>query len=241
MGVVVRLPQVVHVVRADERQPEIGGDGRQPAVDDPLVVDAVVLHLEEEIVRAEDVPERCRGLPRPIRSIPAEVGGDLSLEATAEPDEAVGVSGQELLVDARLGVETFRVPGGDELDEVVVARPIGREQHEVVGGLSGDAAAAQAASVGDVHLASEDRLDPACSRLVVERDRGEEVAVLGDCHRGHPERLYLVQHLADAARTVEERELRVQVQVHELGGVAHRLLLPRYSHSIVAGGFELMS
>ncbi len=50
---------------------------------------------------------------------------------------------------------------------------------------------------------------------------------------GHLEALGLGQQLADAARAVEQRVLRVQVQMDELGHV--------YSHSIVEGGFELMS
>ena len=60
--------------------------------------------------------------------------------------------------------------------------------------------------------------------------------------------LGLLDQFLDAARAVEQRELRVQVQVNELGhglGVSLSGLRPRrirpYSHSIVDGGFELMS
>ena len=219
---VIRLSQVVHVVRADEGKPEIGGDRRQPAVHHPLVVDAVVLHLEEEVVGTQDVPEGPRRLPRAVRTVAAEVGGDLSLEATAESDEAAGVLVEQVLVDARLGVEPLGVARGDELDEVVVARPVGCQQHQVVGGLPRDAASAEAAAVGDVDLAADDGLDPPRACLVVEGDGREEIPVLGDGHRGHSQGLDLIQHLSDAAGAVEERELGVQVEVHELGGLGHR-------------------
>ena len=58
--------------------------------------------------------------------------------------------------------------------------------------------------------------------------------MLGHGHRRHLQLGGTVEQLADPARAVEQRELGVQVQVDELGAFA-------YSHSIVAGGFELMS
>jgi hypothetical protein len=60
--------------------------------------------------------------------------------------------------------------------------------------------------------------------------------VLGHGERGHAEAGRLFDQLVDAARPIEERELRVEVKVDEL----RHDLLP-YSHSIVDGGFELMS
>ena len=53
--VCVGVAQVVHVVGADEAEAEIARDSRDPAVDQPLLLDAVPLHLEEEVARAEDV------------------------------------------------------------------------------------------------------------------------------------------------------------------------------------------
>ena len=57
--------------------------------------------------------------------------------------------------------------------------------------------------------------------------------MLGDGHRRHLQLRRAVEQLADAAGAVEQRELGVQMQVDEL--------VHPYSHSIVAGGFELMS
>ena len=59
---VVGLPQVVHVVGADQRQAEIARERRQARVDDPLLVDALVLHLEEEVAGPEDVAIGGRGV-----------------------------------------------------------------------------------------------------------------------------------------------------------------------------------
>ena len=45
----VGLPQIMHVVRAHERQAEIARDGQQSRIHDALFVDPLVLHLEKEI------------------------------------------------------------------------------------------------------------------------------------------------------------------------------------------------
>ena len=60
---------------------------------------------------------------------------------------------------------------------------------------------------------------PALARLVVEDDRREHVAVLGDGHRRHLQLDRLVEQLLDAAGAVEQRELGVQMKMDE---VAHR-------------------
>src|SRR5687767_1316600 len=84
-----------------------------------------------------------------------------------------------------------------------------------------------------IDLASEDGIDASLLGLIVEGHGGKHVAVFRDRHSRHLEFSGAVEHLADAAGAVQERELRVQVQMDEL---SHP-----YSHSIVAGGFELMS
>ena len=55
--------------------------------------------------------------------------------------------------------------------------------------------------------------------------------MLGDRDRRHLQLDRLIEQLVDPARAVEQRELGVQVEVDELA----------HSHSIVDGGFEVMS
>ena len=62
---VIALPQVVHVVGGDERQVELARERQDAAVDDLLLLDALVLHLEEEVVLAEDVAQPRRPLRAP--------------------------------------------------------------------------------------------------------------------------------------------------------------------------------
>ena len=121
----------------------------------------------------------------------------------------------------------------------------------MVGRLAGRAALVAAVAGRDVDLAAEDRLDAALAGRVVEHHRREHVAVLGHRQRRHLQRGGLVEQFVDAAGAVEQRELGVEMEMDEL---SHRALTPSgrrdpgrgarirtYSHSIVAGGFELMS
>ncbi len=218
---VVRLevvaPQVVHVVRADHRQAELTRQPGQAGVDDALLVQALILQLEEEAVRAQDVAIGGGGRLRPRVAVLVDALRDLALEAAAQADQPAGMRGQQVLVDAGLVVEAFRIPRGHQLDQVVEALVGLGQQHQMVGRLAGRAALRAAIARRDIHLAAENRLDAPLPRRVVEPDRGEHVAVLGDGEGRHPERLRLIQQFVNAARAVEQRELGVEVKVDELG------------------------
>ena len=129
---VIAVSQVVHVVGGDQRQAKIFGKRRQAAVDDFLVLDAVPLHLEEEVVLPQQVAKRPGRGQRPGRLVRRERLRDLALQATAEADEALGVLGQQLLVDAGLAVETLGVARRDQLDQVVPALARLGQQDQVV-------------------------------------------------------------------------------------------------------------
>ena len=230
--VLIGLPEVVDVVRADERQAEVARDRQQPRIHDPLFLDALILHLEEEIAGAEDVAVGRGGVEGLACLIGSDAGGDLALQTTAEADQALGVLCQQRLVDARLVVEAFGVAGRDELDQVVEAFEGLGEEDEVVGGFAGLPGSVVAGARRDVDLAPENRRHAALARLVVKRDRRKQVAVLGDGDRRHLQLRHPVEQFADAAGAVEQRKLGVQMQVDEF---------VHHSHSIVAGGFELMS
>ena len=56
--------------------------------------------------------------------------------------------------------------------------------------------------------------------------------MLGDSNGRHLQLDGLIEHFVDAASSIEQRELGMKMQVDEIW---------HYSHSIVEGGFELMS
>src|SRR2546422_2736933 len=213
----VAVAQVVDVVGADEAQAEILRNRRDAAVDDALLLDAVPLHLEKKVLGAEDVLVRGRRVARFPLLLMREALGDLAFQAAAETDETLGMLREQLLVDARLVVETFGVPGRHELDQIVVALAGLGEQHEMIRRLPRIPALVTAIARRDVHLTPENRLHALLAGLIVEHHRRKEVPVLGDRNRRHLQLRCVVQQLVDAARAVEQRELGVEMQMNEFG------------------------
>ena len=72
------------------------------------------------------------------------------------------------------------------------------------------------AVVRHVHLAADDGLHAGAARLPVELDRACERAVVGERHGRHLEARGLLHERRDATRSVEDRVLRVNVQMDEV-------------------------
>ena len=228
----VAVRQIVHVVGRHQRHVQLARDGHEPFVDDELLVDALVLHLEEQVAVAEDVPELRRRLERLPLAAGPDLGCHLPLQAAAEADQPLGVPGEQVFVDARLVVEPFRVARRDELDEVLVTLVGLGQQNQVVRRLTYIAAFRQPAAGRDVHLASENRLYSALLGVIVKNHRREHVPVLGDRQRRHLEPGRLIEELVDAARAVEQREFSVTMQMNEML-ISHWVCVDRYRRKFV--------
>jgi hypothetical protein len=210
--------EVVTVVRADERQPRLLRELDQLGVHDLLLVEVVVLDLQVEAVLEDGAELLGRGV-----SLVALAGHDavrdLAAEAARERDDAAVQVAQQLLVDARLVVEAFLEARRNETAEVSIAVVVHGEQDQVVVParlVVVDAAfLVEAASRRDVGLAADDRLHAVLHGLVEELDRAEHVAVVGDGARRHAGGLHARQELLDLVRAVEQRKLRVQMQMDE--------------------------
>ena len=183
------------------------------------------------------ISEKTPTLSSAASSAPARMCCAISPERQPErPIKPLAVLRQQVLVDAGPVVEALEVAGGDELDQVVVARVVRREQREVVVGVGRALRLPlEAAGGGDVDLAAEDGLEPFVAAGVVEGHCPEHVPVVGDGHGLHAEADALVDQLVEATGPVEEAAvLGVQVEVDEVRLSAH-------SHSIVDGGLLLTS
>ncbi len=181
--------------------------------------------------RSEDVAVRRGRLERlPFLAV-RQAFRDFAFQAAAQADQALAVLREQVLVDPRLVVEALGVAGRHQLDQVVVALERFGQQHQVVLRLAGIAALGPPVSRSHVDLAPENRLDAARAGVVVEDHRRKQVAVLGHGEGRHLQLHRLIEHFIDPARAVEQRVFGVQVKMNEV----------HYSHSIVDGGFELMS
>ena len=222
----VLLLHVMHVVGADQLDAELARPGNQMLVHVHLLGDAVVLELEVIVVRPERLLEPVDGVARLLELALGDQRRHLAGETTGERDEAVLVRGKEFLVDARLVVHALEMGGGDQLDEILVADLILREQDEVM--ILVAAAGVflgllfEARTGGHVNFAADDGLDACIHRGLVELDRAEEHAVIGDGQGGEAQFAGALHEPVEAAGTVEQRELRVEMEMDEFGVAGHR-------------------
>ena len=219
MGAGVAGLEVVRVVGAGDGRADGPGDRQRLAGDLDLLGQTVGLDLHEVVVLAEDFLVPPGGLPRPRGVARAERARDLGVETAREHEQAGRVLGEQLLVHARLVVETLQVGLGDELDQVPVASEIAHQHGQVVGALVATVlgAALGPPAGGDVELAAHDGLDPGLLGGQVEIDGAEEVAVVGERDRRELQALGLGHELLELGGAVEEAVLRVDVEVDEVG------------------------
>ncbi len=231
-GVGVLARQVMDVVARRQRDVHLLGQVQQQRQHLLLLGQAVVMDLDEEVVLERlAVPARRRlGL---LRLAAQQVVGDLALDAGRHDQQAVLVFFQQLLVDARLAVEALQERGGDQLAEVAVALVVAhqRQQVEVVQLVLAAVGAVEARARRQVELGADDGLDLALLGLLVEVDRAQDRAVVGQRHGGHLEGARLLEQVVDLQGGVEQAVLRVHVEVDEA----------LHSHSMVAGGLEVTS
>ncbi len=215
LGLGVLALEEVDVVRRDEGQSELPGQGDDLRIDGQLTLEPVVLELEVEIARGEKRRVFPGGLFRTLVLVPGQEEVDLALEAGREGDEALGPAGQDLLVDAGAVVESFQVAFGQELAEVPVALLVLDEQDEVemMGLLVRRPSLVEPAPGGDIGLAAEDGLDAPGPGLLEEGDGPEDVAVVGDGHRRHPVLKRRLGQVGDLETAVQDAVLGVVVEM----------------------------
>ena len=122
---------------------------------------------------------------------------------------------QQLLVHPRVVVETFRVCLADQEDQVAVTLRVPGQQDQVV--VLSDGPIAAALATRHVDLAAQDRLDAGPLGPLVEVDRAERVAVIGDGHGLHAHFQKPGKKPIQPDGAVEQAVLSVEVQVGEIG------------------------
>ena len=144
---------VVAVVGGEQRCADGIGDLDQLRVGLDLLREPVILELDEEVARAEDLLKPCRPSQRLLL-----VAGEQRLEHHATEtarrgDQALGVLGQQLPVHPWLVVVALEVGRRGELEQVLVPlRGLGQQGQVVV-----ELVAAVGVATSVVDLASADR------------------------------------------------------------------------------------
>ncbi len=216
---VVRLVEKVHVVRRDQPESELPGQRGQHPVAFDLLLNSVIMELNIEVFRPENIAVGPREFLRLGQIVLDDRGVDFALEAAAQPDQPLRVLREQFLVDARLVIHAVEVRDGDELHEVSVALVVLRQQGEVIGRFALRGRRFLGVRIrGHVHFATDDRVDARALRLLVKFDRAEEVAVVRDGQRRHPVFLRFFHRLRDPHRAVERRVFGMAVEMDKRVG-----------------------
>ena len=91
----------MEVVSRDQREPDLRREPEQLLVEPGLLGKAVVLQLEEEVVRAEDVAVLAGDAFRKLPVVDLEGLRDFAAETRGQPDQALAVSSEVLTIDPR--------------------------------------------------------------------------------------------------------------------------------------------
>ena len=213
--------EVVDVARRHEGQPGLLGECDQLRVHLLLLGEPRVLDLDVRRVAPDDLDEAVEILARVLATALGERARDAAGETAGESDQPLRVLLEQLPVDPGLVVVALEVAERGELDQVRVALVRLGEERQVRVPLR-----LRAAVVRDVHLAADDGLDALLSRLPMELDGAGERPVVGERDGRHLEPCRLRHEVGDPARPVEDRVLRVDVEMDERGGHGEASLLP---------------
>ena len=216
-------PQIVRIVGRDQRQ---AGLVRQPVElwrELFILIEVVVLNFEKKVVAAENIRVRMRQTTRVfilvgenrLRNVPAQAG--------RKTDQALGMLGQQIQVDARLVIEALKVRGRDELDEIAVALLRLAQQHQMVVAIL--IGARLVALLRNIDLAADHGMNASRLAGVIEFHRPKEIAVIGHCHGRHFLLGDDLHQLGDCAGPIQQRIIRVAMQVNE-GHRRRKLLGP---------------
>ena len=209
--------QEMNVIRRNKSKSQISCDVDEARAVAPLLLDPMVGQLDEEVLLAEDIPVG-GGMFQGLGLLSGAQGHiDFSLEAAAQGDQSLGMSGEKFPVDARLVVEAVEVSRRADLDQIPVTLVVGGKEGHMVGDIL--------AAVGgllvlhrsgcDVDLATDDRLDLGLLGGLIELDRPEEISMVGQGDRRHAEFGRLSDELFHPDCTIQQRIFAVHMEMDE--------------------------
>ena len=219
MSLVILLVEEMHVVRGHGLEAELLAES--PHLDHALLlrVVAVIVHLKVEILLPEDLDQLRNALPGLADAVLENELIDLAFAVAAQADQTRCVFRESLPVHAGQGMHSVKMRLGHELHQVRVALVILRQQRQVGHGFAArDLPFFIHRSGHHIDLAADDRFDLLLLGLHVELNGPEEVPVVRDRHRRHPQFLHLRHQLGNAHRAIEKGVFRVKMKMDERGG-----------------------
>ncbi len=239
VGLGVVLVHVVAVVGGYQWKVGLTGDLDQPLPDHPLLLHPVVLDLQEIPIGAEYLRVLPSDREGPVGIARQQSLGHLAADAAGQADQPARMLGQELVVDARLVVETLQVGLAYQLDQVAIALSVPGQQDQVEGVAVGPPLLLQVGTSRHIDLAPDDRRDPYFGGGLIELDSPGQDTVVGEGDRVLAEVVGPLGQTLDPGRSVEQGVFGVGVEVRELDGRHSCARVPELGESPPPEGFSI--
>ena len=204
MGLPVLSSDVMDVVGGCQGESQLVSKAKLICPDGLLIVKAVILQFDVKVSFSEYIPEsngfRLCSLVIPVKEHSLHV----SRKACAEADEPFAVSPENVLVDTRLVVISFRISYGYYLDQVLVTLFVFCKQNQMPLAFVAVSIFIQMTSGGGVNLAADDGLYSLSLAFFVEVHDSEHGSVIGDGQACHTQFLCPGYHVLYAGCSVQK-------------------------------------
>lgn len=191
---------------------------KEAVVDDGLLLEAVVLQLEVEIVFVKFRVLPCD--PAGLVHVARQDGlGYFALDAGCQTDDALGIFLKNVPVHARFIEEALKPALGHHFHKVVVAGHVLREQDQVVAALGVLALGVQVIAAG-IDLTAENGLDAEFRAGLLEGGRSEHVPVVCDGAGPHTVVFRLLAQVLEADGAVKHAVFGMAVEMDKIGHAA---------------------
>ncbi len=204
VGIKVLGSDVVYVVGSDQRDVQIAAHGDQLAVDPAEEIDVVLLHLQVEVLFAENFLEPAGHFPRLGSLLSPDHTWDLGSRTAGEDDEALAVRFQQLAIDARFVVEAFELGLRDQLHQVLVAGLVPGQRREMIRFAVLLMHPLGALTLCHIQLAADDRFDTVLVGCLVELDHAVHRAMVGDGQAVHAHGFGLGHERINLGQTIQQ-------------------------------------
>ena len=204
---------IVDIVRSDERNPRLPRQLGEHRDYTPLLGQAVILNLEEEVVFAHygAIPESF--FLRALVVAAEQSARNFSREARRKCNKPLVIFFEELTVYSRFCIKARDESLRHKLYQILISCFIFAEQYQMIAlGIEG-MDFVKAGARRHIHLAADYRLYPALFRRAVKVDDAVHNAVVGHGNARLTEALHFVHKLLDAARAVKQAVFGMKMKV----------------------------
>ncbi len=232
LGVRVFVMQVMAVVGRHQRNPGLFRKPHQMRIHTLLDLQSLILNLQKEILFSKYIAQAVCILASAIVFLFDHRFRHRTLQTRRQRNQPAAVFGEQIVVNARLVVETFQEACGDQLDQVMVTLKIFAKQHQVIVSALPRLpivaiircirrrflSAVVPATLRHVDFAANNRLYVALACLVKKVRGRKKISVVCNRHRRHLLAGRFIQKLARLASAIEQTKIGMNVQVNELRG-----------------------